>query len=295
MGKARKLLKKVFGGVRPFNLFMLFAASIINSVGVTMFLSPVNLYDSGISGLSMFCGQLTPEWLGLSFFLLVFNLPVFIFGYKRQGRIFTVYSLFAVLIYSVSSYLIVNVLPVDVSFASPLAEQDLFLCAIFGGIISGIGSGLTIRFGGAIDGIEVLAVIFAKKLNLTVGTFVMIFNIVLYIAAGIIIQSWILPLYSIVTYAAALKTVDFIVEGLDRDKAAVIITDKSEQVCEALSGEFGNGITLINAKGYYSNNEKNYIYFVVNRFQISKMKGIVKANDPHAFVSITETSEVMHG
>ncbi|MCC8016340.1 MAG: YitT family protein [Clostridiales bacterium] len=295
MGKAIKLLKKVFGGVRPFNLFMLFAAGIINSVGVTMFLSPVNLYDSGISGLSMLCGQLTPEWLGLSFFLLVFNLPVFIFGCKRQGRIFTVYSLFAVLIYSVSSYLIVNVLPVDVSFASPLAEQDLFLCAIFGGIISGIGSGLTIRFGGAIDGIEVLAVIFAKKLNLTVGTFVMIFNIVLYIAAGIIIQSWILPLYSIVTYAAALKTVDFIVEGLDRDKAAVIITDKSEQVCEALSEEFGNGITLINAKGYYSNNEKNYIYFIVNRFQISKMKGIVKANDPHAFVSITETSEVMHG
>lgn len=207
---------------------------------------------------------------------------------------FTVYSVFAVIVYSVFSYLIINVFPIDVSFASPLAKQDLFLCAIFGGIISGVGSGLTIRFGGAIDGIEVLAVIFAKKLNLSVGTFVMIFNVIIYIIAGFILTSWILPLYSIVTYMAALKTVDFIVEGLDKSKSAVIITKKKEEICNALSEEFGNGITILNAKGYYSEEEIGAVYFVVNRFQIAKMKTIIKKIDKNAFVSITEISEVLH-
>ena len=123
--------------------------------------------------------------------------------------------------------------PVNVSIASPLAEQDLFLCALFGGMISGVGSGLTIRFGGAIDGIEVMAVIFAKRLGITVGTFCMCYNVVLYVIIGIIKSNWILPLYSIVTYMAALKTIDFIVEGLDRDKTAIIVTSKEQEICNA--------------------------------------------------------------
>lgn len=166
----------------------------------------------------MLLSQITPEWMSLSVFLLILNIPLFILGYKKQGMPFTIYSLYAVGIYSLGAWLITDVLPIDVSIASPLAGDDLLLCAIFGGLISGVGSGLTIRFGGAIDGIEVMAVIFAKKLNITVGTFCMIYNVILYIICGFIRNSWILPLYSIVTYAAALKTVDFIVEGLDRSK-----------------------------------------------------------------------------
>ena len=100
-------------------------------------------------------------------------------------------------------------LPIDVSFASPLAGTDLLLCALFGGVISGVGSGIAIRYGGAMDGIEVMAVIFAKRLGITVGTFVMIYNVLLYVVCGLVLNTWILPLYSIVTYAAALKTIDF--------------------------------------------------------------------------------------
>ena len=179
---------------------MLTVAGIINAIGVTMFLAPVNLYDSGISGTSMLLDQLTPPNLPLSLFLIVLNIPLFLFGLKREGKMFTISSIYVVGVYSVVSYLITYVLPVDVSFASPLAEQDLFLCAIFGGAISGVGSGLAIRFGGAMDGIEVLAVIFAKRLGLSVGSFVMIYNVILYIIIGCIKASWILPLYSIVTY-----------------------------------------------------------------------------------------------
>lgn len=277
--------------LRPFNFILLTLAGIINSVGVTMFLAPVKLYDSGISGTSMLLGQITPEYLTLSMFLIIINIPIFIYGYRKQGAVFTVYSIYAVAVYSISAFIITDILPIDVSTLSPFAKDDLFLCAIFGGIVSGIGSGLTIRFGGAIDGIEVLAVIFAKKLSLTVGTFVMIYNIVLYVAVGIILNSWVLPLYSIVTYAAALKTVDFIVEGLDKGKAAMIITTRTEEISKALSETFGSGITLIPAKGFYSDENKTVIYFVVNRFQISKMKSVVLANDKNAFISITDTAD----
>ena len=274
------------------NFFMLTIAGIINAIGVTMFLSPVNLYDSGISGTSMLLDQLTPAGLTLSLFLIVLNIPLFLFGLKKEGKLFTISSIYVVTIYSAVSYLITYVLPIDVSFASPLAEQDLFLCAIFGGMISGMGSGMAIRFGGAMDGIEVLAVIFAKRLGLSVGTFVMIYNVILYVLIGALKSSWILPLYSIVTYAAALKTVDFIVEGLDKAKGAIIITSRPAQVCQALSNEFGSGITMIDAKGYYSNEQKKMIYFVVNRFQIGRMRNLIQEYDPQAFVSITEISDV---
>lgn len=274
------------------NFVALFFAGIINSIGVTIFLQPVGLFDSGISGTSMFLSQITPQKLTLSVFLVILNLPIFIFGAKKQGIEFTIYSLFVVGIYSLSAFLITDVFPVDVATFSPLAKDDLFLCAIFGGLISGIGSGLAIRFGGAMDGIEVLAVIFAKKLSITVGTFVMIYNVILYVICGIVFSSWILPLYSIVAYVVALKTVDYFIEGFDRSKSAMIITNKQEEICEKLSAQFENGITFYDAKGYYSNENKSVIYFVLNRFQIGKMREIVHSLDPKAYISITDVADI---
>ncbi len=273
------------------NFLMLLIAGCINAFGVTVFLNPVNLYDSGISGTSMLLGQITPEYLTLSVFLLILNIPLFLYGLKKQGVVFTVYSIFTVIIYSLVAWLITEVLPISVSEASPIAGTDLLLCAVFGGLISGVGSGLTIRYGGAIDGIEVMAVIFAKKLNLTVGTFVMIYNALLYIICGITLQSWTLPLYSIVTYAVGLKTIDFIVEGIDRSKEVMIVTDKPE-VADALMQEFECGTTKITALGGYSNQEKTIIYFVLNRFQISRMRAIIHAIDPNAFVTISDVADV---
>lgn len=274
------------------NFIFLFFAGVINAVGVTMFLQPVKLYDSGVSGTSMLLAQVTPEYLPLSVFLVLLNVPIFLFGLKKQGWEFTVYSIFTVGIYSLSAWLITDVLPVDVSTVSPLAKSDLFLCAIFGGLISGLGSGLAIRFGGAMDGIEVLAVVFAKKINMTVGSFVMVYNVILYVICGIVIHSWILPLYSIVTYVAALKTIDYIVEGFDRSKSAFIITTKQEKICEKLSATFENGITYFDAKGYYSNSDRKIIYFVINRFQVSKMRNLVHEIDPDAYISISEIADV---
>jgi len=287
-----KRMLKDLNNLRWQNFVMLFIAGCVNAFGVTVFLAPVRLYDSGISGTSILLSQITPEYLSLSLFLVVLNVPLFLFGLKKQGAAFTVYSIFTVVVYSIGSWLITDILPIDVSIASPLAGKDLLLCALFGGIISGVGSGLTIRYGGAIDGIEVMAVIFAKRLGVTVGTFVMVYNVLLYIVCGIIINSWILPLYSIVTYAAGLKTVDFVVEGFDRSKEVMIITSKPDEISASLMEAFECGTTKINALGGYSNAEKTIVYFVVNRFQISKMKSIIYNIDPKAFVTISEVADV---
>lgn len=274
------------------NFLMLTVAGAINAFGVTVFLAPVKLYDSGISGTSMLLSQITPEYLSLSVFLLILNVPLFLYGLKRQGLMFTCCAIYTVGIYSLFAWLITDVLPIDVSMASPLAGTDLLLCALFGGVISGVGSGLAIRFGGAMDGIEVMSVIFAKKLGLSVGSFVMIYNVLLYIVCGLIMKSWILPLYSIVTYAAALKTIDYIVEGFDRAKCAVIVTDCPDEICKALTEEFGNGMTVLEAKGGYSGQSKTMIYFVLNRFQVTGMRSLVHKIDSNAYITISEVADV---
>ena len=121
---------------RVVNLLMLTVAGIVNAFGITIFLTPVKLYDSGISGTSMLLEQITPSYLSLSFFLLLLNIPLFLFGLKKLGRLFTCYAIYTVAIYSLFAWLITDVFPIDVSIASPLAGTDLLLCALFGGVIS---------------------------------------------------------------------------------------------------------------------------------------------------------------
>lgn len=275
------------------NFIALLIAGTINAFGVMLFMYPVKLYDSGMSGVSMLLNQLTPETYTLSLFLVIFNVPIFIFGLKKQGFGFTVYSVFAVVIYSVASGILTEIFPLDEIPESPFAGNDLLLCAIFGGTLSGIGSGLTIRYGGAIDGIDVLSVIFAKGLGLSLGSFVMIFDTILYVICGIIVGSWILPLYSIVTYYIGSQVVDFVVEGLDRSKSAMIVTNKAEEISNALSEQFQASGTIINAIGGYSKEDKQIIYFVINHFQINKLKKLVYEIDKTAFISLYEVSDII--
>ena len=281
----------LFKKIRIKNVLMLTVAGIVNAFGITMFLNPVNLYDSGISGTSMLLDQVIPP-VSLSVFLLVLNVPLFLYGLKKQGIRFTLSAIYTVAIYSLFAFLITDVLPIDVSLASPLAKQDLLLCALFGGLISGVGSGLAIRGGGAMDGVEIMSVIFAKRLGVSVGSFVMAYNLVLYVICGCIMADWILPLYSIVAYAAGVKTIDFVVEGFDRSKCAIIITVKATEVCDALSDAFQSGPTRIEARGGYTNAPKTMVYFIVNRFQVTKMKELVHDIDPTAFITISEVADV---
>lgn len=292
------------------NFIWLFIAGVINATGVTLLLMPANFYDSGISGVSMLIIQLLPANLGayvqLWIPLILLNGPIFLFAMKRQGIEFTLYSLFAIMVYSLCSLLFQQVVP-DAYLENGLSViggADPLICSVFGGILSGIGSGMAIRFGGTMDGMESLAVMFAKKLNLSVGNFVLIFNIFLYIAVGILAYTGAIPseletkdflpaLYSIIAYFVASKAVDFISDGLDQAKGAFIITSKYKEVCNALSEEFGRGITVIDARGYYSQAEKQVIYCVINRFQVAKLREVVSQNDPVAFVTLMDITDVI--
>ena len=283
-----KVLEKY--NIEPVKMLLMIVAGVVSAFGITCFLSPMHLYDSGIAGTSLLLSQLTPPWCSLSLFLVILNVPLMLYGLKKQGVAFTVYSVFAVVVYSVTALIIEY--ETNLESGSPIAGTDILLCAIFGGLICGAGSGIAVRNGGAIDGIEVMAVIFAKSLNLTVGTFMMIYNICLYIICGLIFQSWVLPLYSIVTYYVALNTIDFIAEGLDRSKSVMIITEKGDEVSKVLMKEFGSGTTIIPAKGGFTSKERTVVYFVVNRFQIARMRQLVHRADPHAYLTISEVADI---
>ncbi len=281
--------------LRPMNLLSLFFAGIINAVGVTLFLAPVQLFDSGISGTAFLLDVLTPPYLVLSMFLIVLNVPFFLLGCKKVGWPFVVYSLFSIGIYSGFSLLFRNILPIDFSGGSPIVGQDILLAALFGGLLSGIGSGMVIRFGGAIDGVEVMAVLFAKRLGLTIGTFMMIYNAILYTAAALIFQSWNIPLYSIVAYVVGNKTIDFVVDGFDRGNSVFIVGRRDSDLPMQLSEALGRGVTLLEAYGGYSGEDKTLIYCVVNRFELGRVKRLVIELEPEAFMAVGDVSETVGG
>ena len=288
-------IKEQFKQIKPSNFFFLTLAGIINAVGVTLFLAPeaVNLYDSGFSGTSILLGNLTENvGMNMSIWLIILNVPFFLLGLKKMGVPFIVYSLYTIGVYSLFSWCFQTgfhiVFP---DGGSPIAGSDKLLCAIFGGLISGIGSGTTIRFGGAIDGVEVMAVMFSKRIGMTVGTFVMSYNVLFYIVAGVVTKSWEAPLYSVIAYAVGLKAVDFMVDGFDKAKTAFIITDKYDEMAALLSEEFGRGVTKMDAEGYYSKTPKTVLYCVVNRFEVNKLKQIVTSVDPNAFMVINDVTD----
>ena len=287
--------------LKLFNFIGLTLAGIINAIGVCLFLTPLYIYDGGFSGTSVLLNRYI-AFLPQAVFLLVLNVPFYFLGRKKIGWEFLIYSLYAVAIYSLGS-LVINlwIFPDGFSGGSPIVGSEVVLATIFGGLLSGVGSGLVIKFGGALDGVEVMALLFHKKLGVSVGTFVMVYNAVLYITAAVIAtvspkstgNEWTIALYSVVAYYVGLKTIDFIVEGLEKGKAAMIITENPRKLSEALSHELKRGITLWDSKGYYSGSDKKMLYVVVNRFEIAKLKTLVSELDPKAFVSIMEVSEVM--
>ena len=278
--------------LRGWNFLGLTLAGIINAIGVCLFLSPLNIYDGGFSGTSVLLSKYTN--LPMAIFLLVLNIPFYFIGHKKIGWEFLIYSIYAIGVYSLCSFLINNVFTfIDWSNGSPIVGGETVLGVVFGGLLSGVGSGLVIKFGGALDGVEVTSLLCSKRLGISVGTFVMIYNAVLYVTAAFSDTEWTIALYSLMAYYVNLKTIDFIVEGLEKGKAAMIITEDAEALAEELSATLKRGITVLDAKGYYSGSEKKMLYIVVNRFEIARLKRVVTELDPKAFVSIMEVSEIM--
>lgn len=281
-------------------LTIIFIAAFINAFGVGCLLMPGLLIDGSMSGTAIVLNKLLPQ-IPISVLLLVMNLPFFIFAAKKLNRDYLIYSIYAVICYAFAMYIEVSVLKLDVKIIKALSkihtdlfkdDYVMFLCAMFGGVFSGLGSGIIIRQGGTLDGVEVSAVIISKKLGFSVGQIIMAYNLILLSVAAFVFNLT-SALMSIIAYFIASKVIDGVVEGLDKEKAAMIISDKGLEIAKALNDRLGRGVTIINGSGYFQKNNKNIIYYVVNRFEIAIMKDIVLSIDENAFIAINEVTDVL--
>jgi len=266
-----------------FKYLFLFIGSILTAIGLEIFLIPNNIIDGGVIGVSIMLSYLSNYPLGMFIFFL--NIPFLVLGYRHIGKTFVLSTLF-----SISS------LSVWVSILHPIPglTEDLMLAAVFGGIIVGIGVGLIIRYGGSLDGTEIIAIILDKRTGFSVGEIVMFFNLFILTSAGLIF-GWDKAMYSLIAYFIAFKMIDITIEGLEETKAAMIISEKSELIAEKVMARLGRGVTFLNGRGGYSGEERAVLYLVVTRLEIAKLKNIIDEIDDSAFVTISEVHEVMGG
>ena len=262
---------------------LLFLGSTLAGIGLEIFLIPNNIIDGGIVGISIMTGYLTKLPVGL--FIFALNIPFFIFGYIQIGKTFAISTVFSVLMLSIW---------VSILHPVPGLTNDVFLAAVFGGIILGIGVGLIIRYGGSLDGTEIVAIVLDKKTAFSIGEIVMFFNLFILSSAGLVF-GWDRAMYSLVAYFIAFKVIDLTIEGLDESKEVMIISDKYEEITEVLMARLGRGVTLLQAKGGYTGEPKGVLYCVLTRLEISKLKSIITEIDEDAFVTISSVHEVMGG
>ena len=253
------------------------------AVGLEIFLVPNHVIDGGIVGISIMLSYLTGWKLG--FFIFLLNIPFFYIGYKQIGKTFALSTLYGIIILSIGTTLLHPV---------PAFTQDILLATVFGGIVLGIGVGMVIRYGGSLDGTEILAILINKKLPFSVGEIIMFFNLFILGSAGFVF-SWDRAMYSLIAYFVAYKTIDITVTGLDESKSVWIISDNSKEIGEAIMNRLGRGVTYINGEGAYSGDHKKVIFCVINRLEEAKLKEIVTENDENAFLAFADIAEVRGG
>lgn len=257
--------------------------AILMSIGLEIFLVPNNVIDGGITGISIMLSYITGWKLG--FFIFLLNLPFFFIGYKQIGKTFAISTLYGIVILSISTTLLHPV---------PAFTDDILLASLFGGMILGIGIGTVIRYGGSLDGTEILAILASKKLPFSVGEIVMFFNIFILGSAGFVF-SWDRAMYSILAYFVAYKTMDIVIAGLDESKFVWIISDESQEIGDAILHRLGRGVTYLSGEGAYSGEDKKVIFCVINRLEEAKLKDIVKDYDKSAFLAVGDIAEVRGG
>ncbi|NWQ41993.1 YitT family protein [Bacillus sp. EB106-08-02-XG196] len=253
------------------------------AVGLEIFLVPNHVIDGGIVGISIMLSYLTGWKLGI--FIFILNIPFFFIGYKQIGKTFALSTLYGITILSIGTTLLHPV---------PAFTQDILLATVFGGIVLGIGVGMVIRYGGSLDGTEILAILFNKKLPFSVGEIIMFFNLFILGSAGFVF-SWDRAMYSLIAYFVAYKTIDITITGLDESKSVWIISDNSKEIGEAIMNRLGRGVTYINGEGAYSGDHKKVIFCVINRLEEAKLKEIVTESDENAFLAVADIAEVRGG
>lgn len=263
------------------NIVFIQAGAALAAFAIERFLVPNRIMDGGIVGIAIIVSYLSALPLGLLVF--AFNLPFLGLSLKLIGKRFLFFAIYAVASFSTWVF---------VFGAEPLITHDLFLATIFGGIMLGLGVGLIIRNGGCLDGTEVVSIILNAKIPFSVGEIVMGFNVVIFSAAGLVFGVE-RALYSVAAYIIAYKAIDLVVEGIDESKAIFIVSNRSEEISNLLFERLKGGITIFKGMGGYSRTEKDIIYVIVRRLEISKIKNAVRGLDEDAFITIHNVHEVI--
>jgi uncharacterized membrane-anchored protein YitT (DUF2179 family) len=257
--------------------------AILMATGLEIFLVPNKVIDGGVTGISIMLSHVTGLELGI--FLFVLNLPFVYLGFKQMGKTFAISTVYGIFVLAVFTSLFHPI---------PAFTDDILLATLFGGMILGIGVGLVIRNGGALDGTEVLALVVSKRVPFSVGNIIMFINLFILGAAGFV-YSWDRAMYSLLAYVIAVKALDTVVDGLEESKSVWIISDYADEIGEAINARLGRGVTYLKGRGAYSGDDKKVIFSIVTRLEESKLTTIVEDIDPAAFLAIADISEVRGG
>ncbi|RXZ80550.1 YitT family protein [Paenibacillaceae bacterium] len=263
--------------------FFITLGAVMMGVALEIFLVPNNIIDGGITGISIVLSKITPLKLGIYIFLI--NLPFLYIGYKQIGRTFAISTLYGIAVMSITTMLLHH---------SEGFTHETILAVLYGGVMLGIGVGLVIRYGGALDGTEIVAILLSKKFRMPVGQIIMFINLFIFVIAGFVFGAD-SAMYSIFTYYIAAKVMDIVVEGLDESKSVTIISNSYDEISQAIVDRLGRSSTFIYAKGGYSKEDTQMVYCVVSRLELAKLKSIVQEIDPSAFIAIQHVADVQGG
>lgn len=255
---------------------------LVAGIGVASFLLPNHFIDGGVTGVSMLLNHLTG--IPLAVWLIVVNSPFVLIACRHVGNVFAIKSSLAVL----GLALCLTVVPF------PVATNDKLLGAVFGGFFVGAGVGLAMRGGGVLDGTEILAVVLSKRTFATVGEIILVLNVAIFSVAAIFMG--IEPaLYSVMTYFSASRTIDFLLHGIEAYNGVLIVSKQNIEIRQAILTELGRGVTTFKAKGGFTDTDREVLYCIVTRLELTRLESIILARDASAFIVVSPVHETSGG
>lgn len=267
-------------------IFMIIVGCAVSGIAFNLFIIPNKLLSGGISGISLILNYLFNINTGLMIFL--FNIPIFIIGYKFIDKEFIFLSLIGMMAFSFW-----------IEFFSFLRGMvvvpDVMLASIYAGVLNGIGLGIVLRNRASQGGIDIIAVIFKKHFSMNIGSTSLMINVIIVVIASFI-TNLTLAMYTLIAMFVASNVVDKTQQGFDKRKSVMIITNKEKQVADEIINKLVRGVTYLEGEGAYTGAKKRVIYCIVSLNQLAKLKQIVREIDVDAFVTVSDTAEVMgHG
>ena len=276
----KETVKKHLGSI-----LWIFLGAFCAAYSIEVFLIPNKIIDGGIVGLSI----LISRFIGSQYLypmVFLFNMPFIFLAYKNISKSFVIRMFIAVGAFSVFGTAIGHF-----SILKPYAGELLEIVVV-GGLLLGFGVGLIIRYGGCLDGTEILGLMMNKKYSISVGTVVFAANTVLFIGLGLIFSDWHPPVQSFITFMIVMRVMDMVIMGIDEMKSVMIFSAKPKEIANVIIHQLGLGLTIIKGKGGFSGEDKDILYLMAERLQLSEIKALVHHHDPNAFIAIENLHEV---